>query len=163
MENNYKIPRFILASKNIRFFNFIIDLAFLNILKLIIYLVSAFIPYNDNCLLNWFISFDKTESFLFFCVLMFLYYSLFEISTSKTLAKYITKTLVVMEDGSKPEPSTIFGRSLIRLIPIEYFTFLRGRKLGMHDDYSNTFVVLEKKLEDSKKEFNEILELENKK
>jgi len=156
MENNYKIPEFILASKNIRFLNFIIDLAFLNILKAFVYLVSAFIPLNNNSLLYWFTSFDMIENVVFFKVLMFLYYSLFEIITSRTLAKYLTKTIVVMEDGSKPEPINIFGRSLLRLIPIEYFTFLRGRKLGMHDDYSNTFVVTKKKLEENKKEFNEI-------
>ena len=44
-------------------------------------------------------------------------------------------------------------RSLLRIIPFEYFTFLRGRQPGWHDAYSKTFVVVKSKLENSVKEF----------
>lgn len=42
----------------------------------------------------------------------------------KTIGKYITKTIVVMEDGSKPKASDIVLRSLCRLIPFDAFSFL---------------------------------------
>ena len=58
-----------------------------------------------------------------------------------------------MIDGSKPKPIDILGRTLIRIIPFEYFTFLRGRNPGWHDELSKTFVVKKDKLENSKKEF----------
>ena len=153
MENIYTVPRFILASKNIRIVNFVIDLLFLQLIKFLVYLVAVLVPFGDGSLLNWFSSFSTAENYIFFSILMFVYYSAFECFTSKTLAKFITKTVVVLEDGSKPELLTIFGRSLLRLVPFEYFTFLRGRSLGMHDNYSNTFVVSEKKLLESKEQF----------
>ena len=79
---------------------------------------------------------------------MFLYYSILEILFARTLSKYFTKTIVVMIDGSKPKPIDVLGRSLLRVIPFEYFTFLRGRKPGWHDEYSGTFVVTVSKLKE---------------
>ena len=84
---------------------------------------------------------------------MFIYYSLFIIISGKTSAKYFTKTVVVLGDGSKPAGSDMLERSLLRIIPFEYFTFLRGRQSGWHDAYSKTFVVVKSKLENSVKEF----------
>jgi uncharacterized RDD family membrane protein YckC len=86
---------------------------------------------------------------------MFLYYSILEILFARTLSKYFTKTIVVMIDGSKPKPIDVLGRSLLRVIPFEYFTFLKGRKAGWHDDYSKTFVVIKDKLEQSNIDFEE--------
>ncbi len=103
-------------------------------------------------------SFDKMETYLFWSITSFFYYTITETFLSRSLAKYFTKTIVVLEDGSKPKPMDILARSALRLIPFEYFTFLRGRKPGWHDEYSKTFVVIKSKLENSKKEF---LELQN--
>lgn len=139
-----------------RFLNFSIDIIFLRILRGIIYFLSGFIPLNRdfNSLLDWFKSLDRMQNYLFFTLLLFLYYSLFEMISSRTLAKYFTKTIVVKEDGSKPNPLDILGRTLIRLIPFEYFTFLQGRELGWHDDYSKTYVVKKDKLEKWFSDFN---------
>jgi hypothetical protein len=38
---------------------------------------------------------------------------------------------------------------------LEYYTFLRGREPGWHDEYSGTFVVKENKLKESLSDFNE--------
>lgn len=129
----------------------------MNIISVILYFIAAFITFNDEyyTLLNWFNSFDKAQDFLFWSMIIFLYYSILEILFARTFAKYITNTMVVMIDGSKPKPICILGRSLIRIFPIEYFSFLRGRKLGMHDEYSGTFVVKKNKFEESLKDYNE--------
>lgn len=98
-------------------------------------------------------SFDKMETYLFWSITSFFYYTITETVLSRSLAKYFTGSIVVLEDGSKPKPLDILGRSALRLIPFEYVTFLRGRKLGWHDDYSKTFVVRKNKLKEFLNDF----------
>jgi uncharacterized RDD family membrane protein YckC len=156
MKTKYTVPNYILASKNMRALNFILDIIFIKIISAILYFMAAFITFNKeyNSLLDWLNSFDKAQNFLFWSLIMFIYYATLEILLSKTLSKYFTKTIVVMIDGSKPKPIDILGRTLIRIIPFEYFTFLRGRKPGWHDHLSKTYVVKKDKFEESFKYFN---------
>jgi uncharacterized RDD family membrane protein YckC len=74
-------------------------------------------------------------------VILFLYYFLTESYYSRTFAKYFTKTIVVNKDGSRPRKSTIFIRTLSRFIPIEFLSFLSSNIRGLHDMFSNTYVV----------------------
>jgi len=159
MKTKYKIPNYILASKNTRFLNFIIDILIMR-LTIWILIITANLIFSEYKLgiISRVESFDKMEAYLFWSITSFFYYIITETFLSRSLAKYFTKTIVVMEDGSKPKPIDILARSALRLIPFEYFTFLRGRKPGWHDEYSKTFVVKKDKLENSKKEF---LELQN--
>jgi uncharacterized RDD family membrane protein YckC len=160
METKFTIPNYILAPKNTRALNFAIDIIFMNIINSILYFISAFIVFDEHSsLLDWLNSFDKTQNFLFWTLILFLYYATLEIVFARTLSKYFTKTIVVMIDGSKPKPIDIFGRTLIRIIPFEYFTFLRGRKLGWHDELSKTFVVKKDKLEQSLSDFIRLQEI----
>lgn len=106
-------------------------------------------------------SFDKIETYLFWSITSFFYYTITEVFLSRSLAKYFTKTIVVLEDGSKPKLIDILARSALRLIPFEYFTFLRGRKPGLHDEYSKTFVVKIDKLKQNIIDFKGVLEIEN--
>jgi uncharacterized RDD family membrane protein YckC len=69
---------------------------------------------------------------------MFLYYFLFELLTSQTLGKMITKTKVVDKYGSKPHVFRIGIRSLSRIIPFDGLSYLFGFEIGMHDLVSNT-------------------------
>ena len=157
METKFTIPNFILASKTTRALTFAIDIIFMKIIGAMLYFIAAFIAFDGyNSLLDWLNSFDKAQNFLLWTIIMFLYYATFEIICVRTIAKYFTKTIVVKIDGSKPKAIDILGRTLLRIIPFEYFTFLRGRKPGWHDEHSKTFVVLKSKLENSKKEFLEL-------
>ena len=144
MDPKFTIPNYILASKTTRALNFIIDIFFIKIISAVFYFIAAFISFNDeyNSLFDWINSFDKTQNVLLWTIQMFIYYSLFEIISGKTPSKYFTKTAVVLSDGSKPTVSDMLERSLLRIIPFEYFTFLRGRQPGWHDAYSKTFVVV---------------------
>lgn len=75
-------------------------------------------------------------------LLSVLYFVIFEGILQKTPAKYITKTKVVMRDGSKPPLKNIIGRSFARLIPFDQFSFLFGANpVGWHDSLSKTMVV----------------------
>ncbi|MCA9212233.1 MAG: RDD family protein [Planctomycetales bacterium] len=71
----------------------------------------------------------------------FVYYTLLEATTAKTLGKFVTGTTVVSEDGGKPTTKQIIGRTLCRIIPFEVFSFLGSRPRGWHDKIPKTFVV----------------------
>ncbi len=161
METKFTIPNYILAPKTTRALNFAIDIIFMKITSAILFFIAAFIAFDGyNSLLDYLNSFDKAQNFLLWTLIIFLYYSTFEILFARTLSKYFTKTIVVLADGSKPKPIDILGRTLIRIIPFEHLTFLRGRKPGWHDELSKTFVVKKDKLEKSLSDFKEIQQIE---
>lgn len=162
MKTKYTIPHYVLASKNTRFLHFIIDLGFIYILSLILYFLSGFMKFNAVYphFSDWIDTFDQAENIIFKSIIWFFYYGITELLLSRTFAKYFTKTVVVLNDGSKPKFIDILARTALRIIPFEYFTFLRGRKPGFHDEYSKTFVVKKDKLELSIIDFNRLLEIE---
>lgn len=74
-------------------------------------------------------------------LISFLYYTLLEGITGRTLGKLITGTKVMMTtDYSRPGFSAIVYRSAARLIPFEVFSFLSLRPQGWHDSFANTMV-----------------------
>lgn len=159
MAQKFKISKYTLATKNTRFINFIIDLVILYLISLSIYFISTFIPFNVNyeTFADWIHSLDNTQSYLYGSFLSFTYYSITESLLSRSIAKYFTKTIVILEDGTKPKTIDILARSILRQVPLEHFTFLHGRKPGLHDEYSKTFVVKKEKLEKNIRDFQEIV------
>jgi uncharacterized RDD family membrane protein YckC len=69
------------------------------------------------------------------------YYLLFEGLFGWTLAKLITGTRVVDEEGRKPAFLNLLGRSLARNVPFEPFSYLGKTGIGWHDRWSGTRVV----------------------
>lgn len=69
------------------------------------------------------------------------YYGLFETVSMRTFGKYITNTMVINRDGTRPDSMRIFIRTLCRLIPLEFITFFGRRPVGLHDGLSKTLVV----------------------
>ncbi|MEN9908241.1 MAG: hypothetical protein RLZZ540_1390 [Bacteroidota bacterium] len=143
----FKIANYLLASKQKRVLNWIIDII---IMRFIVYLVLTFM--NSSAISNRINSFDMIERYLFWSIIIFIYFGVTEAFLSRSLAKYFTKTIVVMEDGLKPDKMTILARTLVRIFPFEPLSFLRGRTLGLHDEKSRTFVVMKSKLEQRMKE-----------
>lgn len=75
-------------------------------------------------------------------VLAFIFFVIFEGIWQITPAKLLTKTKVVMKDGSKPTFAHILGRTASRFIPFEVFSFFSGSyPVGWHDSLSGTLVV----------------------
>lgn len=162
MKTKYKIPNYILASKNLRFLNFVIDILLKRLtIWILIIAVELILPEYKLGIISQLDSFDKMETYLFWSITSFFYYTITEAFLSRSLAKYFTNTIVVLEDGSKPKLIDILARSSLRLIPFEYFTFLRGRKQGLHDQFSKTFVVKNDKLKQNINDFKGLLEIEN--
>ena len=89
---------------------------------------------------------DQIGSRIFILFLLFLYYTILESFTGKTLGKYLTKTKVVNPEGEKPVWTKILLRSLCRFIPLDQISFLFDFKSGWHDTLSKTIVVEEKQV-----------------
>ena len=70
------------------------------------------------------------------------YFVVTEAVFQRSLAKFVTGTKVVNEDGGRPTFGQILGRSFARFIPFEAFSFLGGSNpVGWHDSLSKTRVV----------------------
>jgi|APLak6261695196_1056220.scaffolds.fasta_scaffold05769_2 uncharacterized RDD family membrane protein YckC len=144
MENlNFTISTDLLASPVQRFFNLIIDLLIIYAILLGIETTIKIISdvTNSRFLSEGIENLDVVDQCVIGIIIAILYYSLTEIYFSRSLAKYFTKTVVTMKDGSKPDNKTIFMRTFCRLIPIDFLTFLKIPARGWHDTISGTYVV----------------------
>jgi uncharacterized RDD family membrane protein YckC len=151
MENTkFAVTDDILATRGQRFMNCILDLLIVHTVLVSIATTAVIIGdiTNNNDLSNWAESTTILERLFFWAVILFLYYFLTETYFSRTFAKYFTKTIVVTKDGSRPNKRMISIRTLSRFIPLEGLTFLSGDLRGLHDLFSDTYVV-------RKHEFNE--------
>jgi len=76
-------------------------------------------------------------------VTLFFYYLICEGIWHKTTGKLITGTRVIQITGETPTIMQILIRTLVRFIPLEFITYLDGRKRpsGWHDRWSGTLVV----------------------
>lgn len=151
MENTkFTITEDLLATRGQRIFNCLLDLLIVHTVLISIATTAVIIGdiTNNNDLSNWAKSTTTLERLFFWAVILFLYYFLTETYFSRTFAKYFTKTIVVTKDGSRPNKRAISIRTLSRFIPLEGLTFLSGDLRGLHDLFSDTYVV-------RKHEFNE--------
>ena len=132
-------PSFIPTTRIRRFLNLIIDSIGISIFAYIIsYLIAILLPSIALMMLGM----NQT---LLGAIIAIIYYVFFESVWSKTPAKFITKTRVVMEDGEKPNFGIIVIRTLVRCIPFEALTLLSPKRpRGWHDKWSRTIVIDEK-------------------
>ena len=144
MKNNeFSVTDDLLATRGQRFLNCILDLLIVHIILASIETTVIIIGdvSNNYELSNWIESTTTVEKLLFWSVILFLYYFLTETYFSRTFAKYFTETIVVTKDGSRPNKRTISIRTLSRFIPLEALTFLGTNVRGLHDLFSDTYVV----------------------
>lgn len=139
----FTITEDLLATREQRFLNFIIDLGFLYVIIASFettVVIVADLTRNFE-LSSWVKSMTLVEKIPFAMLIAILYYGLSEIYFSRTVAKYLTKTIVVTKEGSRPKTQQIIIRTLTRFIPLEGLTFLSSNIRGLHDLFSNTYVV----------------------
>lgn len=149
MENaTFTVTDDLLASQGQRFLNFGIDVLIQYVIILgmgtTIELIADIT--NNYALSDWLESMSRSELLFYVVFTAFFYYYLTEMYFSRTFAKYFTKTIVVTNEGSKPNYKMIFIRTLCRFIPFEAFSFLSESSRGWHDKYSKTYVVKKKRL-----------------
>lgn len=128
------------VSNGTRFANYLVD--FTASAALILFLTFRALD-NDPGLEQ-----DESTFNIVAYLLIFGYYSLFEIFSQRTLGKIITGTKVVTIDGRKPSAGDILLRTLCRFVPFEAFSFFGDVNKGWHDKWSKTMVV--------KSSFNEV-------
>ena len=114
-----------------RFLHFIIDtVAWLIVATIIGFLLDPLLAESNQNILGY----------LLLVVSFFGYYVFMETRYQKTIAKFITKTKVVMADGKKPNTGDIVRRTACRLIPFDRVSYFFSAN-GFHDNLSNTTVV----------------------
>lgn len=111
------------ADVGLRFLNFLLDSIAIFAISLGVALVT------------------ESESELLGYLVYLVYFIAFEGSTGRTLGKYITGTIVVKDDGGKPEITDVVIRSISRIVPFEPFSFFGKSGRGWHDRWSKTYVI----------------------
>lgn len=111
--------------KRTRLYNFLIDSSIFFILVVIL---SIFLK-----------DYIERESLKYFMIIFYyLYYFIFELTTGQTIGKIITKTKVVdINSGGKPSFIGVLKRTISRLIPIDFLSYLFSSN-GIHDILSKT-------------------------
>ncbi|MFC1632426.1 RDD family protein [Candidatus Omnitrophota bacterium] len=85
---------------------------------------------------------DKINERALGYIIFMLYFASTETIWGKSGAKLVTKTRVILRDGSKPGFGDIIVRTLCRLIPFDSFSFLGSKNpIGWHDRLSKTIVI----------------------
>lgn len=160
---NFSITNEMLASNWQRFGNYSIDIiihyAIIFTLAIVIGIIATAL--GNTSFLYWMENISDLESYLIYFAVMIPYYMLFETYTSRTLAKYITKTMVVTQDGSKPDLGISFKRTMSRIIPFDAISFLGSSGRGWHDSISDTYVVKKDVFEKEKELFYSLDEIGN--
>ena len=130
------------ASLGKRFTNYLLDFIFYLILSFIFgtFIGIVFVLFLPDALFI-FETDNKVIDYFFGIVFGMVYYTVFEALTGRTIAKYITRTKVVTENGEKPDFMTIFIRSLCRFVPFDPLSFLLSDHTGWHDRWSKTIVI----------------------
>lgn len=141
-----KPPNFVFATKNQRMLHFIIDTIFVKVVTLLIIQIIDVVFFVDEFGLAYFIdNLSRSETYLLYAPIMFVYFTFCELVWQKSFAKVFTNTKVVNQYGEKPTTIQILTRSLIRILPFESLTFLFDSN-GWHDLYSETVVADVEKL-----------------
>jgi uncharacterized RDD family membrane protein YckC len=135
------------ASQGKRFLNLIIDTIVIQVLAMVVGFVMGVIFAASRIAANGTVTTEDEASLGlagFFVGLMVAlgYFVVMEALFQRTLAKLLTGTIVVTENGTRPSLGQVFGRSLARFIPFEAFSFLSGQHpVGLHDSLSRTRVI----------------------
>lgn len=143
MQKPVEITFGMLATRNKRFINFILDSIIVTMIQLAVTMGSNWIydNYGQEGFLIGPPVFGNFKYTLLGLGLNIVYYGLFESLNMRTAAKYVTDTMVVNRDGTQPDNARILLRTLCRLIPLEAITFLGRPPIGFHDNLSKTLVV----------------------
>lgn len=160
MEEPIEITYGMLASRNKRFANYVIDSILVYVLAIAATQLNYWYEGNNSIITAeaWVVVINSFGFTMYNLAGAIIYYGFLESVSSRSLGKYITNTKVVMRDGSRPEAGTIFLRTICRLIPFEIVSFL-VRPIGWHDSLSKTLVVdvtAFNKAVNLKKSFNKI-------
>ncbi|RZJ48673.1 MAG: RDD family protein, partial [Flavobacterium sp.] len=152
----YILDETLLASGGQRFLNYILDFVFVILIFVMLCMFAGILIglFGLTGLRDWM---GALGDLGWNVVLMTIYLSYFFITEGifgRSIGKLITGTVLVDENGEKPDFGTVVKRSFSRLIPFDNFSYLGSR--GWHDSISDTYVVNKKALEEEVKLFHEM-------
>jgi uncharacterized RDD family membrane protein YckC len=125
-----------------RFANHVIDTIFFYVMAFIMGVLYGLVMLmNDPDFLATVEEDNLLAQYVIAFIGYFIYYFTFEALTGRSLAKLITKTKVIDQNGEKPDYATIAIRTLCRMIPFDALSFLFYQDSGWHDRLSKTSVV----------------------
>ena len=153
MERTFTVDHELYASSGQRFLNLIVDtVVYYLITFAVLFLIGvvAAILQLDG-VMQWLGNMGDADVYLIFIPVYLLYFVVMETFTSRTVGKFLTKTIVVMEDGSKPSAGTIWKRTFCRLIPFEPLSCMASR--GWHDTIPDVYVVKRAEFESARELF----------
>jgi len=120
-----------------RLLNFLADSIFIGLFS---YLVFQVLEIKSET--SFFERITSVPNIIVNLITTFIYYTLFEGFTGRTIGKFITQTkIAVKEEATKPSFQNCLLRSVGRFIPFEFFSFFSLRPIGWHDAISNTIVI----------------------
>ncbi len=146
----FKVTNDLLASQGHRFANYLIDLVIQYALMFALVVAIAFIAafFDSYWFTDWIDSWSGFDEYLVGVLMIIVYYFVTESIFSRTFGKFLTRTIVVLEDGTRPDSMSILKRTFSRLIPFNHFSFLSTPSRGWHDSLSKTYVVKKALLEE---------------
>lgn len=167
MNTSFTVTPDLYASKGNRFANYIVDfIAILLVLyAVVIGIIFLFYSFADDTSVvdSYLMELENANPLLdrliTAIVLALFYFALESLTKGRSLGKYITKTKVVMVDGSQPKAGDYLKRSFSRMIPFEAFSFLGAEGRGWHDSISKTYVVDIERFEAKRKSHQELDEI----
>jgi len=125
------------ASKMRRFLNYLIDIILFQLVLGFLIGIVGMLLFGDAGMAY----IESIPDYLFGIFVLILYYLVFEGVFGITIGKLITGTRIVNEKGLPPSFAQILGRTFLRIVPFEPFSFLGKTGRGWHDTVSNTYVI----------------------
>jgi uncharacterized RDD family membrane protein YckC len=136
---------FIEAKRGKRLLNLVADMLLFALISYPILRLFAVWNWNalpqDDGVFRW-------EQFIYTICYIGIFYIMCESIWTVTPGKILTGTRLSTFAGEKPGAAHIIGRTLLRFVPLEGFSFLGSSTRGWHDSFSGTYVVEEDDLED---------------
>ncbi|MES2409918.1 MAG: RDD family protein [Bacteroidota bacterium] len=153
-QGQFKVTDDIIAKLELRLLNWILDIIMLIFLfLLLITIVIAVSQSYGNKAIPAYLIVNPIGQFTFITTIRLIYYIFLETLFGQTIGKFITKTIVVDENGERVTHEVILIRTLCRLIPFYEFSFFGIPSRGWHDSISKTYVVNNDLLKEKKKAF----------
>jgi uncharacterized RDD family membrane protein YckC len=128
MEKEFNVDQ--LAKPELRLANFIIDTSIIS---------GIYIYLNSNYQITQEPGLSRTN--VLGLIVFIIYYSLCEWLFGKTMGKFITKTSVLNDNGTKLNFSRALIKSVMRLIPLVQWTYVGKISHGWPDRFTNTMVI----------------------
>jgi uncharacterized RDD family membrane protein YckC len=153
----YEVPEEVIASHGQRIANYLLDQLFQVILLFCILVGLVFIAAltQTDGIMHWIRNMGFFHQYLLGIVIAIIYYGISETLMGRTIGKFISGTIIVMEDGSLPDSDVILKRTFCRLIPFEWITFFGTPCRGWHDSIPGVYVVDKKLFDASIRKFRE--------